>query len=270
MKSFFGLPLKKGKLVRFIYLDEAGISDNGKEPHAVVAGVIVHVDDQLEKIRRHLSEIYNRHVLPKHRNRFVLHTKELFSGTSGEKVFSRDEYSLESRLNMADEIAASFEQLGLTLVLGVCDKAEKLARFPHLKNLRPKERATQFHGSAFIECAIMADGWMQLRAKNENAFLVVEDNEQARSTLKQASALMKQDIMTFQDGVGDISPLTSTIVEDPLFQGKKSENPLELADFAAYIARKRFMGDEKFDRVFEPMSKAIFITSRFYYQEHPA
>ena len=43
-KSLSGHPLEGNRLVRFIYVDEAGISKH--EPIAVVTGVIVHADTQ--------------------------------------------------------------------------------------------------------------------------------------------------------------------------------------------------------------------------------
>ena len=52
LPAFGGAPLVGDRLVRLVYMDEAGISQH--EPITVVCGVIVHGDNQLNLVRNHL------------------------------------------------------------------------------------------------------------------------------------------------------------------------------------------------------------------------
>ena len=46
--------------MRFVFLDEGGISSH--EPVAVVAGVIVHADEQLVPLERELERVKRKHI----------------------------------------------------------------------------------------------------------------------------------------------------------------------------------------------------------------
>lgn len=105
-RSLSGHSLVGCKLLRLVYIDEAGISNPKQEPFLVVAGVIVHADQKLNAIERHLEHILERHIPARQRDGFVFHATELFNG--GGKVFRRQksdvigpvEWPLERRLKI--------------------------------------------------------------------------------------------------------------------------------------------------------------------------
>ena len=48
--AFGGGPLRGDKIVRLVYLDEAGISNPAHEPWLVVAGIVINADKQFKLI----------------------------------------------------------------------------------------------------------------------------------------------------------------------------------------------------------------------------
>ena len=88
VRAFGGGPLEGNRLVRLVYVDEAGISNPKQEPFLVVAAVIVDGDRQLRGVMRQLDKIVDRHIPQGHQTDFVFHATELFNG--GGKVFKGD------------------------------------------------------------------------------------------------------------------------------------------------------------------------------------
>jgi hypothetical protein len=101
-------PFQGSKIVRLVYLDEAGISSKEDEPFLTVAGIIVDADSKLNSIENHLERLVMRHIPAQHREGFVFHATELFNG--GGKVFRREkpdfigphQWPLVRRLAIAD------------------------------------------------------------------------------------------------------------------------------------------------------------------------
>ena len=67
--AFGGGKLAGHQLVRFVFLDEAGISKH--EPYAVVAGVMVHGDTQVIPLEEHLNALIQKHIPEENRDGFV-------------------------------------------------------------------------------------------------------------------------------------------------------------------------------------------------------
>src|SRR5689334_2437387 len=98
-----GGPLIGDKIVRMVFLDEAGTGNPAKEPFVVVAGVIIHADQQWKAIENHLFQMMQRHSpipfgeLPYN---YCFHATELFSGG---KIFARELVPREQRWAILDE-----------------------------------------------------------------------------------------------------------------------------------------------------------------------
>jgi hypothetical protein len=88
--SFTGHPLEGDRIVRMIFFDAAGISNPKHEPYIVVAGIILNADKQWKALGHHLSEMADTFAPPEHRDQFIFHATELFSGG---KLFPRDRYT---------------------------------------------------------------------------------------------------------------------------------------------------------------------------------
>ena len=78
-RALGGARLEGTRIVRLVYLDEAGLSKPGEEPFLVVAGAIVHADHKLTAIERHLDGIASRNIRRDLLDDgFVFHAHELY------------------------------------------------------------------------------------------------------------------------------------------------------------------------------------------------
>lgn len=243
--------------MRLVYVDEAGISKD--EPILVVCAVIVHADNQLVTVERHLSRLVSRVIPAEHQESFIFHATELFSG--GGKVFKRrdPEWPLERRLEIADALAAVPKRFHLPIIGSWADKAG-FATVPAYRDswnaLDERKRATFAHGGVFMMCSAKIDQWMREQARNEVCLLVVEDNNEARSVLRWFHRVRQDKSVAASFGSARIG----RIKEDPLFQQKRPSSVLQLADFCAYVLKRSLLGDRRYDRFVDPMRAQFYRT----------
>jgi hypothetical protein len=241
-----------GKSVtRFVYLDEAGISQ--REPFAVVSGVIVHADKQLNELERRLNGLCQKHIPVDQQADFVFHAKELFNG--GGKVFCRksSEWPLSRRLEIAHDIASIPVKMGLPIALGFVQKAiwpiDKAA-FP--SNLSSAEESVEQHVTAYMSCMIQIELWMRNNTSNEVTMLVAEDNNQARSRIKEAHNFHRNDEkfrrLPINHELRRYFPLKK-IKNSPLFEAKSDCPALQISDFCAYVFKKRLENDHRYSQI---------------------
>jgi hypothetical protein len=88
--------------LRFVFLDEGGISKH--EPFAVVAGVIVHGDEQLVPLEREIHKLVLKHIPAEQQDGFVFHATDIWSGTG--KIFGdRDRWTFDRRMIVLRDLA---------------------------------------------------------------------------------------------------------------------------------------------------------------------
>jgi hypothetical protein len=250
LRAFGGAPLLGERLVRLVYMDEAGISRD--EPITVVSGIIVHGDTQLNLAEQHLVDLVKKHIPEAQRPGFVFHATHIFNGVSGtDVVFGRDnpDWPLARRLQVADDLALSFREFDLRITLGVAHRKNMAELFPAFLSAPESEAAAMMHSAAFMICSMYIEQWMRSFGDNENCLLVVENHERHRQQLRS----MQRDLQNPDNKInlGDewdhYFPFTR-IREDPLFQDKRPHSILQLADFAAYVMKRTFNGDTKVKR----------------------
>jgi Protein of unknown function (DUF3800) len=255
--SFSGAPLQGTKLVRIVYIDEAGLSKASEEPYLVVAGVLVHGDNQLSGVENYLDRLMRRHIPAEHHENFVFSAKHLFNGDN--KVFKRNDpnWPLKRRLEVADDLAAITEKFKLPIALGWIERStfRDVMKFPI--ELTDSERLIAQHSTANMNCAMMAQHWMRRNARNEICMLVVENNDLAKKFISDIQRFHqdKKFAETLSPEARKHFPLRK-IKEDPLFQPKKQSHPLIIADFC-YVWKRILMGDKKYDRFFNPFRKRV-------------
>jgi hypothetical protein len=152
--------------MRLAYIDEAGISHKGQEPFLVVVGVIIHADNNLVAIERHLDKLVTRHIPEQHHHDFVFHATELFNG--GGKVFRREnpDFPLSKRLQIADDLAAIPRRFNVTIAVGFVDRHEfPRTSMPEFASMSAHEQTVAAHGVAFVNCAMQIEHWMREHAK---------------------------------------------------------------------------------------------------------
>jgi hypothetical protein len=208
-------------------MDEAGISNPKQEPFLTFAGIIVHADSKLNAIENHLERLIYRHIPARLREGFVFHATEIFSCGKTLKKQKPDfigpwEWPLERRLKIADDLAAMIKKFDLPIAMGSIERAKFREDFDLPPEMTTTEEVVAAHVSAFLNSAMIAEQWMRKNASDENCLLIVEDNKQARETMKNVQnyhqdkklehVLDEQSLRYF--------PLRK-IKEDPLFQPKK-------------------------------------------------
>src|SRR6266436_2288652 len=123
-RSLSGHPLDGDRILRLVYVDEAGIGKPEDEPFLIVGAVVVHADNSLVAVERYLDKIVKRHIPEEHWHDFVFHATHLFNW--GGKVFTKNNpaWPLPKRLEIAGELAAVPAKFHLPLIVGICERAK--------------------------------------------------------------------------------------------------------------------------------------------------
>jgi hypothetical protein len=222
------------KIVRFVFLDEGGISQH--EPVAVVAGVIVHGDEQLVPLEKELNNLIAKHIPEEHRDGFVFHAKDIWSGTG--RVFGdRQRWTLDRRLVILRALARIPRKLDIPIVFESYRK-DDLKNQPDLKDktLTAHEMSIGVHAIAFSGCTLRIEEYMRAFFPSEVAQIVAEDNDQARKMIKEVHQRFRRaDKLPELQKIGLI-PLQH-IRGSVHFADKNESAPLQIADLCAFLIR---------------------------------
>lgn len=175
--AFRGSPLRGERIVKFAYLDEAGI---GGEPWVVVAGVMMDPDLQWASLRQYLDDMAKHYLLPEDRTGgYDFHAKDIFSGS---RRFAKSRYSLETRKQILRELCKIPSAFGMPVVGGVVD----LLKYERSQTGKTRTQVTtEAHCIAYANCVCNIDYFVNYHGKpREMVTLVVENNVDARRHLK--------------------------------------------------------------------------------------
>jgi hypothetical protein len=246
--------MRRERLVRLVYIDEAGISNAAQEPFLVVAGVIVQADRDLNGVENQLERILQRHVPSRLRDGFVLHATEVFNGgkrlrrEKGDFIGPR-EWPIERRLSIAEEIMDMPRKFKLPIAVGFMERASFPRAMKLPEGFPEGEKTIAAHVATFMNCAMIAEHWMRKETVNENCLLIVENNDQAKKTISDVQRYHQdKKLEAMLDDVERRHFPLRKIKEDPLFQPKKPSSPLILADFCAYVFKRYLMKDQHYNR----------------------
>lgn len=243
--------------MRLIYLDEAGVSNKAQEPWLVVGGVIVDADRQLVALERKLTELRDVYIPEEKREGFIFHATELFNG--GGRVFNRKlgQWPLEKRLEIAERIASLPRRLHLRLVYGFLNRHEFSAKFSKM-NYGTTDETAAAHVTAFITCCMHVERYMRVKKSGEIAMLIVEDTQRAKKLI----TLAHEEYQDPRRRIGRSEEERKffpyrRIKASPLFENKTQSLSLQLADFCAYVMKKKLMRDSRYDKYIEMMYSQI-------------
>jgi hypothetical protein len=246
-RSISGVELDGDNLVRFVYIDESGISN---EPVLVVAGVLIDADSQWKAVQQYLNELVSQYVLEEDRPGFIFHGSDLFHG-SGKIWGKRDKYTLDHSREALKALLGVPWKFGLPVVFGYIKK------YPIPPNLTPKQarsiRATN-HTVAFSLCAIAAESFMHSSYVDpkEIATLVAENNAETHKAVREAHNVLAGTIRSEHDRKmftfisTQIAPKwlpVRKIVDTVHFAEKHEASLLQIAD--AYALSIRYCLEEK-------------------------
>jgi hypothetical protein len=250
--SLSGVRLDGEKLVRFVYLDESGISIN--EAVTVVAGVIVDADKQWKAVEKGIDDLIVKFIgatagparLPKIlRAALVLHASDMFHGSG--PIFNRQACSLEKSHATLKELLGIPSRFHLPVVFGYVIK-ERVAQTgsPAQRRRALREATALEQALAFTLCATAAEQYMRTKADpTEIATLIAENNPQTWKAVRTMHDLLRGTIFTDSEvkdwssmlKLGpDFLPLRK-IVDSVHFQEKDGAYLLQIADACAVIIR---------------------------------
>lgn len=239
--------------MRHFYLDEAGIGDPKKEPYTVVAGFLLHVDDQYHPLSKYLLDMADDLSAPNLERpiNFHFHAKDLWHGAGH---FPRNKWPLERRLEILGHLADIPAKFKLPVIY-TCLKRDEVAP----GNLTRKERAAadeKIHATCFVGCLNLADDLIERDVPNEQAFCVVEHHPAHKSGLQSVAVTLSDPRFrkVFEEsieiqGLG-VRPLKH-FVESPLFSQKSGSSPLQVADACAFILSRALAGGNYIQELLE-------------------
>lgn len=246
--AMFGGPLEGDSAVRFIFMDETGITK--KDDITVVAGVIVHADQQMHDVQRRFFEIYNRSP-QKLRERYPIpHAKDILDY----ELLTVDEWPTEHRMRLIAELMGIVREFELPVAYGIRKRSSQEVR-DAADALPKKVNVIQFdHMCAFLGCVSQADKWMRSKAEPHEVATAVHDDNDARKHLsalamglRQVKYQLSDDefIHASNDPCGPREPgaYYITRIRMPVHFAKKEAEPLiQLADVCCFGLRRFYAG----------------------------
>lgn len=194
------------------------------------------------------------HIPEADRDKVILHATDIYSG---EKYFDKARkpyWSWDRRAALLNEISAIPANLNLHITWAPIDKNN--FGFARLRSAEAKESDLQLAvGAAYMCCMLEVDLWFRENAKQENCFVICEDNRETKQFIRtmhkryQDRKVLTDVTMTEKDR--NYFPLRH-IQEDPSFQEKRVAHPLILADFIAFFVKRRLMADDRSFQFSEP------------------
>jgi hypothetical protein len=230
--------------VRFVYLDESGISAN--ERIALVAGAIVNADHQWKVLQEYVDGLIEEYVPHERRRGFVFHATHLFHGSG--PVFDRRIYPQERRWEALKKLIGIPAKFLVPIAYGYHTKSA----IP-LDQQQPTahKRARMEQVLAFSLCAIAAERFMREKATpNEVATLVAENNNEVKRAMKAVHHLLgtPEAITVLQpEAVQAYLPLRR-IVDTIHFAEKNESILLQIADACALFIRYFLEGRKGIDQ----------------------
>jgi Protein of unknown function (DUF3800) len=247
-----GSPLKGSKIVRLVYLDEAGISDRRQEPHLVVAGVIVDADRKWKELETYFRNLavacFPDGAVDPHR--FVFHAKDIWHGNGR---FDRKKWPRPQRLRLLSQLAQVPRLFELPIVMGAIDRASVLEEIAARKLEVSAKGARQLtHAQAFLVAIQGVENWMQRKTIDEVAMLIAEDTDKMRDTIDRF-----HEGYTDPDLEGDDAFRSRHIIDCVHFAKKQKSVLLQIADHCAFIIKRKLMNRADIEPFFAALSGQI-------------
>jgi len=168
--------------MRFVYMDEAGISNPAQEPYMVVAGVLVNPDKQwkeLDAYYRNLAADLFPDEVP---YRFVFHAHHIWHG-SGD--FARKQWTFPQRMRLLAQLAQVPKLFDLPVVAGIVQRhATRQAILSETAEVSERSVRFQIYVEAFVGAVKCVDYWMRMNTPDEVAMLIAEDMPEVKSGIR--------------------------------------------------------------------------------------
>lgn len=237
LKSFSGHPLAGDRVLRFLFLDESGVSGSPNEPLGMVVAVILNADQQWNAVERRLNEIRERFDLPNGDTPFVFHGTDIYSG---KRTFAdRSKWPVERRIELYGAIADIRADFDLPVSVGYWEKAEIKERIPNISK-RSLSKLCQL--MCYMNCLVGCEKYLRdFAAKDEVALVHAEDAPSVRVALTE----LHHEMVTGANGIPDSNGMIPLrhIKRTVTFSNKANNQLIQLSDCYAFLLRRHFSGD---------------------------
>jgi len=243
------------RLVRVAYLDEAGTSKADEEPYFVVAGIILAPDGQWNLVeawmRQLVIDYLGEDAFPTWGKHYNFHAKDIWHG-SGD--FPRDKWPIKRRMELFEQISRVPATFGLPIVYSYIKKADFFRRYEG-RQKPEKFLATWLHGEGFMRTAKSIDQWLIDNTDNEVAMLIAEDvDNPKKEAIQGLHAIFVDRAMERMPGALQ----AERIIEQVSFMRKDQSGILQLADWCAFILKRRLQKCKKVTPYFENLKGQIY------------
>lgn len=236
-----GHPLTGTSAVRYVFIDEAGISDD--EPVTIVAAIIAHADQHVMLADRSIAEILGAVPL-KFRDGFYFHATDIWGSAK-----YRDDWLMADRVALMKDMMALPARLGLAIAMGHVRRDN-----PPPPDLDGLSNAQHQHKMAFHRCLAAADKYVRdFGGLTEVATVVAEDLPDMRQHLARTIDMPKGGFVAAPNHVvrtqkeqaqgysRQESDIRITRIRRPIHFVEKGQEPLlQLADACAFAMRRYF------------------------------
>lgn len=254
LRALGGGELSGDKLVRFVYLDESGTGDPGKEPWVVVSDVMVHADNQLRMVEKYLSDMADDYIRPEHREGFVFHASYMLNGNDIWK--DRNAYPSDLAADLVRGICEIPELFKLPIAVGHVCREELRQQYPDLNRGHLVIRA-QAIGA--MVCTLAVEGYMRgSQNADEVAVMVHEDNDRATKMIEEVHHQFRQPqyVADYLDGTDAVIepylPL-KRVCENAFSSKKQGSALLQVADAVAFAINRKLRKFADADKFFLPL-----------------
>jgi hypothetical protein len=253
--SLSGHPLKGDQLVRLVYLDEAGIGNPKQEPIVVVGGIVVNADREWKALERYLIDMADEFAPAKHRHEFIFHAKDVFHGGG---FFPRSRWNKEDRWKILEHLCDIPKKFDIPIVWGKVIRSEFANRYPD-EPLRMQ--AVKCQTIAFNACSIGIEFYMKRYAgENEVASIVMENNDQARSMIKEFHSFARNPLNApwlKEKGFGKFA--FERIIDTVHFAEKTDSSLLQVADAVSFCMKRYLMNTPESSRFYDALRPMLAI-----------
>jgi hypothetical protein len=245
-----GAPLRGSRIMRLVYLDEAGISNPAHEPYLVVAGVIVDADRKWKELEAYFRQLAISTFPDDDPYRFVFHAKDIWHGTG---AFDRRTWPLQKRLRLFKQLAQVPRLFDLPIVAGGIDRK---ALQDVVQRKRPEMSRgsiqSMAHAQAFLVAVQCVEYWMETKADDEVAMLIAEDTDKVKSAIH-----LFHDGYTDPDVDEEEAFRSKYIIDSVNFAKKQNSLLLQIADHCAFIIKRKLMERQHADQFYDEIKSQI-------------
>ena len=199
-------------------------------------------------LEERLRDLADEYAPPEHREGFVFHAMELWSGG---KILKRGEYPQERRWEALKRLCALPSEFGIPVVKGQVHK-ETYCRIVN-EQLSGKELTDEAQIAAFTECLTVVEHFMRNEAgAAEVAKIAVEHNSQNYQIFKEQHRSLKSPecLEGMNPAARPLWPLKK-IVDGVEACEKADTSLLQIADACAFIIRKVLENHPEAEQYFE-------------------